>query len=184
MKKTIVAFGMMLVSSMAFAQEGKDALRIEIGVKINQVYKQTSADTYKSEVANTLTNLKISGSSAAGEKLDLATGDVPATQASASEIRLIDGASMEMKDLKKGTTQVLSASVSDNLIVVSSEQIGQSLAAELKKQGQDLVNSMSLETAEGKMNYSLNVSDMVCTKAEKALSCGLSANLVLDVVGK
>jgi hypothetical protein len=183
MKKSVVAFGMLL-SSMAFAQEGKDSLRIEIGVKVSQVYKQIATDTYKSEVARTVTNMKISGSSSSGEKLDFATGDVAANQSSLSEIRLGEGGLLEMKDLKKGTSQVLNASFSDNVIIVSSDQIGQSLAAELKKQGQDLVNAMSLETTDGKLTYSLKVSDMACAKAQQTLSCGLSANLVLDVVAK
>ena len=184
MKKVVIALGMVVFSASTFAQAGQDALRIEIGVKVNQVYKQSSADTYKSEVANTLGNLKISGSSAAGEKVDYATGDVPETTASPSEIRILDANTLELKDLKKGTSQVLKASISGQSIVVSSAQIGQSVAAELKKQGQDLVNSMSLETAEAKLNYSLNVSDMTCLKADKNLTCDVSAQLVLDVVGK
>ncbi len=182
MKKWIVAG--MLMSSMAQAQEAQDHLLLTINVSVNQAYTQTSENIFKSEKSTSVTRLKITGTSKSGENINYDTGDIKKDQFSFSEIRLLGGDSLEMVDSIKGTTTSMKAQISQEVIRVSSADVGTSLAAELKKQGQDMVQRLRVESGDTKVDYTLDVSDLTCARSAQALSCDLSAQLVLDVIGK
>ncbi len=180
----MVAIGIFAMSSLSFAGEAKDSVRIDLGLKMNQIYRNDGNGVFKSSVAEAIVNLKISGVSKSGEVIDYSSGDVSQAGESQSEIRLIDGQTIQLTDLKKGTIRNMKASISADSIVISSDEISQAIEADLKKQGDGLIKAMSLETDDGKLDYEAVVSDMSCSRTAKLLDCDLSATLVLKVEGK
>lgn len=182
MKKIGMIVGVLAMSSWALAKDVQESARIEFNIKVNQVYQLGADKTYSSSVASSVSNLRISGTSEDGQSLDYASGDIATTGSSNSQIKIIDEQTIEMLDLKTGKSHRLEASISDKEISVSSEQMKLALEDSMQKQGQSLVTSMRLESADSKAEYNLQVSAMNCQKGDKKLSCELSAGLVLSIV--
>lgn len=183
MKIWIVA-GVLSLSSLAQAQEARDHLLISLDVKINEVYNREFDGIFKSHKSTGETNLKINGTTKQGENINYDSGPVKNERISLSELRIVGDNQIEIKDSVKGTTRLFKAEIREDLIRVSSEEVGSAVAADLKKQGQDLVKKLSLENNEGNVNYQFDISDMTCARTAQVLSCDLSAQLLLEATGK
>lgn len=90
--------------------------------------------------------------------------------------------SLVYSDKKEGTNQVIQATVERSFfarslkgLMISSDQMKAIVAESLKKKGQSLVTNAGMKMGEAMLDYSVDMSDYVCTRKDNIMSCNMDA---------
>lgn len=181
MVRALIAVLAFTISQQAMA---KEQLKIELSIATSGVYKQVSADTYRSEKTKAVSSVSISGTAASGESISYSTGQISEEQIILHELKVLGNGKIQTSDLLQNKVEIMAANISKNEIVVSAEVVKKSISEELKKQGDVLATQISASTEEANFTYNVEVSDMVCKKVAQDLACTLSASLRLNIEAK
>ncbi len=184
MKKMIAVSLIACLSSVSFAQEAKPKILVELKLKMNQVYSQTAEKTFQSNMTTNTTSASVQLRGADGTQKQWSSAEKINQKEAGAEIKILGLDTVQLSDLDAKTSLVVKADIKSNSIRVASKDVLASLAADLEKNANELAKVLNIDSSYGTFKFDMQLSDMNCLLADKALTCATEAKLILEATKK